>query len=91
MAAASRCPDWPPAVDLVSGLVLGIGGATLQGLRSAGADCGTNPDGPNCRVHVPYLLPAMIAAASAAYGITAYTVCEYRLAHIERLTAASRR
>jgi hypothetical protein len=77
----SACPDWPPAVDLISGLILGIGGLTLQGLNSAVAECGNHSSDPNCHVHVAYFVPVMIAAASVTYGAAAYAVCEHRRAN----------
>lgn len=75
----AACSDVPPFADGVIALLAGIGGLTLDGLNRALSECGQYPNAPNCRPHLEFYLPALVAAASMAYGTTAYAVCEGKL------------
>ena len=80
-----ECSDWPAFADGMTALLLGIGGLTLDGLsRPVDPGCSQDPGQAGCYVHFKYYIPAMIAAASMMYGITAYAVCSQRIAHASR-------
>jgi hypothetical protein len=81
LPAKDACPGtYPPFYDTLIGLGLLGGGLVVNGLDHAIKECSRYPNDTSCQTDFKLFIPAIVAAASATYGLAANVVCHDRLA-----------